>query len=40
MDVRKQAFRRCDASGQWLNRDGVPDGKGWTNYTPCFTPEI
>ncbi|CAG7733942.1 unnamed protein product, partial [Allacma fusca] len=39
-DVGKQAYRHCDASGHWLNKDGVPDEKGWTNYTPCFTPEI
>ncbi|CAG7729192.1 unnamed protein product, partial [Allacma fusca] len=40
MDITKQAYRNCDSSGLWLSKDGVPDERGWTNYTPCFTPEI
>ncbi|KAI8430585.1 hypothetical protein MSG28_000806 [Choristoneura fumiferana] len=35
------AYRRCGASGLWLGRrPGEASALGWTNYTPCFPPEV
>lgn len=33
------AERRCSSEGTW---EGKPGGTsvGWTNYTPCFSPEV
>ncbi|XP_057318874.1 PDF receptor isoform X2 [Microplitis mediator] len=32
--------RRCSDDGRWLGRNGERSLNGWTNYTPCFTPEM
>ncbi|ODM89688.1 PDF receptor [Orchesella cincta] len=34
------AFRICGEHGRWLDGQGIPSSNGWTNYTPCLTPEI
>uniref|UniRef100_A0A182NMM3 G-protein coupled receptors family 2 profile 2 domain-containing protein n=1 Tax=Anopheles dirus TaxID=7168 RepID=A0A182NMM3_9DIPT len=35
------AERRCSAEGQWEGRPGSPPTlSGWTNYTPCYSPEV
>lgn len=35
------AERRCSENGKWEGRHGERDSpNGWTNYTPCFTPEM
>ncbi|CAL8147634.1 unnamed protein product [Orchesella dallaii] len=39
-DITKSAFRVCSGTGKWLDKDGIPSSTGWTNYTPCLTPEI
>ncbi|CAB3365838.1 Hypothetical predicted protein [Cloeon dipterum] len=42
VDLTKYATKRCSVDGRW---EGKAEGdysspQGWTNYTPCFTPEI
>ncbi|XP_073967454.1 PDF receptor-like [Choristoneura fumiferana] len=40
-DTTHFAYRRCGASGLWLGRrPGEASALGWTNYTPCFPPEV
>ncbi|XP_063987370.1 PDF receptor-like isoform X2 [Diachasmimorpha longicaudata] len=43
VDTTKFAERRCSEDGRWEGRNGTPSERdhpnGWTNYTPCFTPE-
>lgn len=34
------SLRKCGINGKWVGRFGEDSEKGWTNYTPCFTPEI
>jgi hypothetical protein len=35
------AERRCSSEGKWENKPGTPESiRGWTNYTPCYFPEI
>jgi hypothetical protein len=34
------SLRKCGMNGKWIGRFGEDSEKGWTNYTPCFTPEI
>lgn len=35
------AERRCSAEGQWEGKPGSPPTlHGWTNYTPCYSPEV
>lgn len=39
----ESAERRCSSEGQWEGKPGIiqqPNSKGWTNYTPCYTPEL
>ncbi|XP_044580010.1 PDF receptor isoform X2 [Cotesia glomerata] len=40
IDTTKFAERRCSGDGRWLGRNGERSSNGWTNYTPCFTPEM
>uniref|UniRef100_A0A182QRK9 G-protein coupled receptors family 2 profile 2 domain-containing protein n=1 Tax=Anopheles farauti TaxID=69004 RepID=A0A182QRK9_9DIPT len=41
IDTSKFAERRCSAEGQWEGRPGSPPTlSGWTNYTPCYSPEV
>ncbi|XP_043266612.1 PDF receptor isoform X2 [Venturia canescens] len=44
VDPTKFAERRCSDDGRWEGRGGVigerESPNGWTNYTPCFTPEM
>ncbi|XP_058061895.1 PDF receptor [Anopheles bellator] len=41
IDTSKFAERRCSAEGQWEGRPGTPPTlSGWTNYTPCYSPEV
>ncbi|KAL7292869.1 hypothetical protein TKK_0013542 [Trichogramma kaykai] len=41
-DTRKFVLKRCDEDGHWEGREGSERDapSGWTNYTPCFTPEM
>lgn len=32
------AERRCTIEGIWETKPG--NLNGWTNYTPCYTPEL
>lgn len=36
--------KRCGDDGRWEGRAGTAGERdspnGWTNYTPCFTPEM
>lgn len=37
------AERRCSTKGEWIGRNVTSDAQtqaGWTNYTPCYTPEM
>lgn len=36
----ESAERRCSSEGHWESRLGEPDPVGWTNFTPCFRPEV
>lgn len=36
----ENSFRICGSNGMWLDRYGLPNEVGWTNYTPCFTQEM
>lgn len=39
--IVEYAERRCSAEGKWEDKNGstlLPTG--WTNYTPCYTPEM
>jgi hypothetical protein len=40
--VSEFAYKRCSVDGRWEGRrSGVfTSPQGWTNYTPCFTPEM
>jgi len=38
--IIESAERRCSSEGQWESRLGEPDAIGWTNFTPCFRPEV
>lgn len=38
--ITESAERRCSSEGQWESRFGEPDPVGWTNFTPCFRPEV
>ncbi|CAG9805319.1 unnamed protein product [Chironomus riparius] len=41
IDPSKFAERRCSNDGKWEGRLGSTDSaRGWTNYTPCYLPEI
>ncbi|XP_034943280.1 PDF receptor [Chelonus insularis] len=41
VDPTKFAERICSDDGKWLGRNGERElSNGWTNYTPCFTPEM
>uniref|UniRef100_A0A8D8ISA7 PDF receptor n=2 Tax=Culex pipiens TaxID=7175 RepID=A0A8D8ISA7_CULPI len=42
IDTSKFAERRCSAEGRWEGRgkDASPNMLGWTNYTPCYSPEV
>ncbi|XP_062714596.1 PDF receptor isoform X3 [Aedes albopictus] len=41
IDTTKFAERRCSAEGRWEGRPGTtPTTLGWTNYTPCYSPEV
>ncbi|XP_050085800.1 PDF receptor isoform X1 [Anopheles aquasalis] len=41
IDTSKFAERRCSAEGQWEGKPGTPPTlSGWTNYTPCYSPEV
>ncbi|KPI92031.1 PDF receptor [Papilio xuthus] len=40
-DTSRLEFRRCGDSGLWLGRRPNESSViGWTNYTPCFPPEV
>lgn len=35
------AERRCSDEGKWEGKPGqLASSRGWTNYTPCYYPEI
>ncbi|XP_055643083.1 PDF receptor isoform X2 [Toxorhynchites rutilus septentrionalis] len=41
IDTSKFAERRCSAEGRWEGKPGPTPGLlGWTNYTPCYSPEV
>ncbi|GFG35417.1 hypothetical protein Cfor_07744 [Coptotermes formosanus] len=42
VDSTKFAYKRCSIDGRWEGRrSGVfTSPQGWTNYTPCYTPEM
>ncbi|KAG5680989.1 hypothetical protein PVAND_010463 [Polypedilum vanderplanki] len=41
LDRNKFAERRCSREGKWESKPGTPESPlGWTNYTPCYLPEI
>ncbi|CAO1380408.1 unnamed protein product [Diamesa hyperborea] len=43
IDTSKYAQRRCSDEGKWEGRDGIAhanNNNGWTNYTPCYVPEV
>ncbi|XP_023726525.1 PDF receptor [Cryptotermes secundus] len=42
IDPTKFAYKRCSIDGRWEGRTsgGESPPQGWTNYTPCFTPEM
>ncbi|XP_059607496.1 PDF receptor [Phlebotomus argentipes] len=43
LDPSRYAERRCSVRGEWIGRNGSSDIQnytGWTNYTPCYTPEM
>uniref|UniRef100_A0A1B0CAE2 G-protein coupled receptors family 2 profile 1 domain-containing protein n=2 Tax=Lutzomyia longipalpis TaxID=7200 RepID=A0A1B0CAE2_LUTLO len=43
LDPTRYAERRCSTKGEWIGRNGTSDAQsqtGWTNYTPCYTPEM
>ncbi|XP_055606877.1 PDF receptor isoform X2 [Uranotaenia lowii] len=41
VDTTKFVERRCSTEGRWEAKPGtVPTVLGWTNYTPCYIPEI
>ncbi|CAG4984241.1 unnamed protein product [Parnassius apollo] len=40
-DTSRLAYRRCGDDGLWLGRRPNESSTiGWTNYTPCFPPEV
>ncbi|XP_063837945.1 PDF receptor-like [Ostrinia nubilalis] len=40
-DTTRFAFRMCEENGMWQGRRKNESGNiGWTNYTPCFPPEV
>ena len=40
--MTESVIKHCDASGRWNGKDATDFDlvQGWTNYTPCFTPEL
>lgn len=40
--IPEYAERRCSREGKWEGKLGAApiDPVGWTNYTPCFPPEM
>lgn len=37
------AERRCGLDGRWEGKSNITspeNSNGWTNYTPCFPPEV
>ncbi|XP_055914545.1 PDF receptor isoform X2 [Eupeodes corollae] len=42
IDITKFAERLCLKNGLWANKphDTVFNPHGWTNYTPCFKPDV
>ncbi|XP_055701921.1 PDF receptor [Phlebotomus papatasi] len=43
LDPTRYAERRCSTKGEWIGRNVTSDAQtqaGWTNYTPCYTPEM
>lgn len=42
--LQEFAERKCSDDGRWEGKNGTPGERdspnGWTNYTPCFTPEM
>jgi hypothetical protein len=38
----EHTYKRCSVDGRWEGKDegDFSTPQGWTNYTPCFTPEI
>ncbi|XP_037918586.1 PDF receptor-like [Hermetia illucens] len=43
VDTTKFAERRCGLDGRWEGKSNITspeNSNGWTNYTPCFPPEV
>ncbi|XP_061397751.1 PDF receptor [Musca vetustissima] len=41
VDARKFANRKCELNGHWGGRPHEPpSANGWTDYNPCFKPEV
>ncbi|XP_014203665.1 PDF receptor [Copidosoma floridanum] len=41
VDTRNFVEKRCGENGSWEGKVGeLSPPSGWTNYTPCFTPEM
>ncbi|XP_075155841.1 pigment-dispersing factor receptor isoform X2 [Haematobia irritans] len=41
VDARKFANRKCELNGHWSGRPNEPPSpNGWTDYNPCFKPEV
>ncbi|XP_073835674.1 pigment-dispersing factor receptor isoform X2 [Musca autumnalis] len=41
VDARKFANRKCELNGHWGSRPHEPpSANGWTDYNPCFKPEV
>ncbi|XP_013098800.2 PDF receptor isoform X2 [Stomoxys calcitrans] len=41
VDARKFANRKCELNGHWGGRPNEPPNPiGWTDYNPCFKPEV
>uniref|UniRef100_A0A1I8M711 Uncharacterized protein n=1 Tax=Musca domestica TaxID=7370 RepID=A0A1I8M711_MUSDO len=41
VDDRKFANRKCELNGHWGSRPHEPpSAAGWTDYNPCFKPEV
>ncbi|KAH8286756.1 hypothetical protein KR018_005131, partial [Drosophila ironensis] len=40
VDVRKFANRKCELDGRWGSRPNSNMTAGWTDYGPCYKPEL
>ncbi|XP_068084336.1 PDF receptor [Anabrus simplex] len=42
VDPSKFAYKRCSIDGRWEGRTAgkFSSPQGWTNYTPCYRPEV